>query len=741
MKKLTALILFSVLAAMCARADLIIHELYTYPGQPGTITNLSGGLWILHSGSGNNDAYINGNKEEVSSSSGGNGRAPVRQDDVHRLLSITNNSIYTNAQQVLYTSFIVNFTNLPAGTPVYFAHFYVNSSTFPGRLWAGTNGSSAPNTFRLGISSGSTLSKLDPVDLALNTPYQVVIGYCPVTGDANLADDSTTLWVNPISSTDTGVTSSDAFSPGSSIANSWAFRQASSFGGFLTVSNLSIATTFAEAVTNTMSTNAIPPTIVYQPVGATNFTGSTISLTAVANGQSLANLTYQWQATNTLHLSPINISNPNGNTNVLSVDTSGPQTNYYTLVVTTPYGLSATSAVAQVNIADAPVPPTFTVQPAGMTVYGGQPAGFGATVVGPASGDPVVYTWYSNNVVVTAGQADNGHSSAYTLTAPTTPTTATFYVAATNSYGGRVSSNATLSVIVPPSVSVSYLRQLVDPNNNYQSTNTVLAFQVTGVITTATNLTSGNTASYYLQDATAGIDIFATFGSTFRPAQGDIVTFVGVMSNYSSGLELYADTTDIPYTSYTDVGTGSLPAPVIIPFTITNSGYANMSTNIGGRLVELTNVFFGVNAGTAVAAPATGGYFIPVTNGLGQTFNLEFTAQSLDTQGQIFPAYATSVTGVMFGSMNPSTPVGGVASPNFSVMVTRWADIVVPVLPIPLTTTYSAGAFTFTWGDPSFSLQTSTNLFGPWSTIGGATTGFMTNITSVPATFFRLSHP
>ena len=218
-----------------------------------------------------------------------------------------------------------------------------------------------------------------------------------------------------------------------------------------------------------------------------------------------------------------------------------------------------------------------------------------------------------------------------------------------------------MTVANAPIVTIAFLRTLVDPNNNYQATKSTLPFQVTGTITTVTNITSGNTSSYYLQDATAGINIFATFGSTFRPAQGAVVTFVGVMSSFSSGLELDADTTDLPYTSYFDTGTTApLPAPKVIPFTITNSangGYPNMNTNIAGRYVQLQNVFFGANAGTII----TNG-FLTVTNNLGQPFNLWFSAQDTNTLGNILPAFASSVTGVMFGSMNPSLPVGGVAN-------------------------------------------------------------------------------
>jgi len=189
----------------------------------------------------------------------------------------------------------------------------------------------------------------------------------------------------------------------------------------------------------------------------------------------------------------------------------------------------------------------------------------------------------------------------------------------------------------------------------------------------------------------------------------------------------------LPYTSYTDIGPGTLPAPLIIPFTITNTGYANMNTNIAGRFVQLTNVFFGTNAGTTIANG-----FMTVTNGLGQSFNLWFSSQDLDTTGQTVPAYASSVTGVMFGSMNPSS--GGVPSPNFAVAVTKFSDIVVPVLPIQLSVTPGNGSLTFNWTDSSFSLQSTTNLLGPWTSISGATSPY-TDLETNAATFYRLYHP
>ncbi|HEY5041122.1 MAG TPA: hypothetical protein VIK53_03895, partial [Verrucomicrobiae bacterium] len=95
-------------------------------------------------------------------------------------------------------------------------------------------------------------------------------------------------------------------------------------------------------------------------------------------------------------------------------------------------------------------------------------------------------------------------------------------------------------------------------------------------------------------------------------------------------------------------------------------------------------------------------------------------------------AFAYSVTGVLYGG-----------NPNFSVAVTRFADIVTtpPPSPIPLSLNYSGGNLTFNWADSSFNLQAATNVTGPYITIPGASSGFMTNTTSGSRMFFRLYRP
>ena len=339
-----------------------------------------------------------------------------------------------------------------------------------------------------------------------------------------------TLWVNPISSSSYSTLSGDLATQPSTVCY-LAFRQASSFGSwFATISNAVTATTFDEAATNVWATNAVPPSIVYQPtVGVTNYVGAAISLAAVATGQGLGDLTYRWQQNG--------VDRPGATANILNISSAATgDSGNYTLIVTTPYGLTATSSVAKVLISAVPVPPSFVTQPASQTVYKGQMVVLSTTVISPGN---VTFTWYSNNVVATAGVNSSGGTSTMELDNVATNFSASYKVAVTNDVvvPGIVSSNAVLTVINPAAVSIAYLRTLVDPLNGYMPTNNLtIPYQVTGIITTYTNITTGNTFSYYLQDGTAGIDIFGTFGSTFRPQLGDVVTYVGVLSGYATGL-------------------------------------------------------------------------------------------------------------------------------------------------------------------------------------------------------------
>jgi hypothetical protein len=748
MKKLTALLFLSFLAAVSVRADLIWYDGFQYPNG-AIITNTiigpgTNSIWIRMSGSANpSDMLVENSNLQVCATGGS---IISRQDDCQRYLSVTNGSSYTNQVQTLYASFTVictsmisNGAGLPNGNGTYFASFYsgpVYNYTaggrttnfagwgYCGRIQAFTNFTVLPNTWRLGVTDNSlSTNKADggfPVDLALNTPYQVVEELDPIhVGGA-------TIWVNPININNTGAnpidpayTASDpmGFATTTNV-NCYAFRQPSTFGNaFFLITNCAIATTFAEAMTNIWTTNAVAPTIVYQPVGVTNYVGASISVSAVANGQGLANMTYQWQKNGNNYTT--------GNSfNIASAQTT--DSGNYTLIATTPYGLSATSSVATVLITAVPVPPSFVNEPVSQTLYKGQSVIFSTTVISPGN---VTFTWYSNNVVITRGQNDSGDTSTFEIDNLTTNASALYKVAVTNNVAanGIVSTNAVLTVINPQQVTIAYLRTLVDPIT-YQPTNVPpsIPYQVTGIVTTFTNLTTGNTSSYYLQDGTAGIDIFATLASTFRPAEGDVITFVGVLSSYTSGLELYADPSgSYPYTSYTDLSNNiaALPAPMAIPYNVMNNP-SNANYHLGGLLVQISDVHFGARAGTATSTTAND--YVAVTNSAGQTFYLMFPDLDLDVAGKTLPSYANTVSGILYSANSVVTN---------TILVTRFSDIASPV---PLNANYSGGIMTFTWSDASFSLQSATNVLGPYNTIPGAASGFTTNPVSHPTIYFRL---
>ena len=75
---------------------------------------------------------------------------------------------------------------------------------------------------------------------------------------------------------------------------------------------------------------------------------------------------------------------------------------------------------------------------------------------------------------------------------------------------------------------------------------------------------------------------------------------------------------------------------------------------------------------------------------------------------------------------------------NGTIVVTVQSVV---VNPIPLSFTFTGGnTMAFTWTDSSFSLQSATNVAGPYATIAGAVSGFSTN-TAAAQMFFRLFHP
>jgi len=165
------------------------------------------------------------------------------------------------------------------------------------------------------------------------------------------------------------------------------------------------------------------------------------------------------------------------------------------------------------------------------------------------------------------------------------------------------------------------------------------------------------------------------------------------------------------------------------------ANYALMETNYEGSRVIVSNV----SLNQALVTFATTNTTLLMTNSSLLTMQLFNSAGATDSQGQLIPAFAYSVTGVVLQNKF-SAPYTGF----YQIALNLYSDINVtpPAGPPVMNVATSGSTLTLTWtGSPV--LQSSTNVAGPYVAVPGATSPFVTNgaASSVPAQFFRLYQP
>ena len=222
---------FTLTVAKSLGIDL--NETFTYADGP--IVPNSGYVWDRYSG-GTNEALVAGGKLLL---------AQTNSEDIKAFIGYGDpNGYYIMAGgYVVYYSFQVNCLQLPLGASGDYFAFLKDGGTlnFRGRVFATTNGA-APGSYRIGVANGfSSPSGVVASDLALGTPYTVMVRY-------NVGTAETKLWVNPASEASSGVDATDATTP----VDIWnfAFRQNTNAGtamGILTVDNLKLATAWSDA--------------------------------------------------------------------------------------------------------------------------------------------------------------------------------------------------------------------------------------------------------------------------------------------------------------------------------------------------------------------------------------------------------------------------------------------------------------------------------------------------------------
>lgn len=227
------LLLLSLQPTLIPRADIVLSDSFAYPDGP--IVGAAGSPWVHHSpsGAGFDEANVSG------------GRLTLSQDEAEDISALLAGGPFTVAGGgELFASFTVSFDTLPVGSGTYFAHLKNNTTGFRARVFASTLNAAA-GQFRLGIGNATTADASSgqlPADLNLGVSYTFVTRY-------HLGTGLSTLWLNPASESDPGVTASDAPSPIDLTA--FAFRQSRESGdgmGRLQVDNLRVGTTFADVV-------------------------------------------------------------------------------------------------------------------------------------------------------------------------------------------------------------------------------------------------------------------------------------------------------------------------------------------------------------------------------------------------------------------------------------------------------------------------------------------------------------
>jgi len=205
------------LATTANAGNTLLTELFDYAD--GSLAGNGG--WTVHSGAGGVPMSVSSGVAVISQGAGA-------REDLNTPIGST-----LGAGQTFYAGF--DFTNANDFAQVYFAHFFVNSSTFAARTYVMPPTSGGDYT--VGISDGNTVTSIWGSDLSYGTTYRAVISYSFDTGDAR-------LWVNPGAEGDTSIVATGLVSR---AISGFALRQAGT-ASTQTVDNLIIGDSFGAVV-------------------------------------------------------------------------------------------------------------------------------------------------------------------------------------------------------------------------------------------------------------------------------------------------------------------------------------------------------------------------------------------------------------------------------------------------------------------------------------------------------------
>jgi hypothetical protein len=589
-------------------------------------------------------------------------------------------ALYASFSLTVPSSSFGSGTNIAGST--YIAYFTTTNFIFAPRIYITTN-TAASGLYRVGINNNgnpipNSLTNIIAEDLTPDLTYTIVVRVALSTGRS-------TMWINPTVETGgvstnsmgtdglngggpanlPGIVVSDVTGTNTTVNNAiCGFGLRNSVGGGpLFIGNLLIGTAFEDVVPSSTGSNGA--FVAVPPANTTNFVGNTMTLSAVAGGDP-DTMAFQWSVGGVPLTDGVNGDGSvtsGSQTSTLTISNVGiAETASYKVTVTNAANPGGASASANLVAISATTTPSFVTQPANTTLTLGGTATFTASATD--GGPPVYYQWFHGGPI--AGQTN----ATLALASVAFTQSGAYSVMASNQFGVVTSTNATLTVNQPASVSIGYLRSTLD-NTNFAANSGATNYTVTGVVTTRANLTTANSVEFYMQDGTAGIAVFwggapGAPGSTNIPAQGTIATVTGPLGSFSGLLEI-EPSFGSPFNSVTFHGATNVPAPQPLPFdpNIVNNP-TNMQKHLVGSYFVASNVFLDLSSGPTFGGNAND----PATNLdlVAQPFNLALYNPTNTTKGTNYTVAATNQNGETFvlfynshidliGAKKPTGPV------------------------------------------------------------------------------------
>ena len=315
------------------------------------------------------------------------------------------------------------------------------------------------------------------------------------------------------------------------------------------------------------------PHFLTQPPSQTVTNGIGVTFSATAGGQSP--LSYRWLFNGTNLPAGGNISGTTSN--VLSITAAATSNSgNYSLIVTNNSG-AATSSVAILIVGFAPA---FSTQPTNLTILSGSNAIFSATVNGSA---PLVYQWRENGTNLVNGTGVSGATSnVLTLNGVTTNRSGNYNLSVTNIFAAVTSSVASLTVVLPPTITSSSLT-----NRIVQCGSNTLTFAITasgtaplsilwsldGSSATGATNTSFSLTNLHLPNHTVIVAVTNLYGSATSNAVVTVLDTVAPVITLNGGNPIYVELGG----TFADPGaTANDTCAGIVPVSVSGSVNTNM---------------------------------------------------------------------------------------------------------------------------------------------------------------------